>query len=73
MVGAHDRSVDQSQVVSPRSGGPLIDTRSLLNALLVVIAICAISTVIAATAMGLTTVALVTALVAGAFFCGMLC
>lgn len=71
MFGAREHSVDQS-VVSARAGG-LIDTRLLLSALLVLIAVLAIVTVVAATAMGQTTVALVTALVAGAFFCGMLC
>ncbi|MGV0834032.1 hypothetical protein [Mycolicibacterium thermoresistibile] len=73
MVGAHDRSVDQSRVVSSRPSGSSVDTRWLLGVLLVLIAICAIAGIVVATSMGQTTVALVIALITGAFFLGLLC
>lgn len=73
MVGAHDRSVDQSRVVSPRPGGSSFDTRWLLGILLVVIAVCAIAGIVVATSMGQTTVALVIALITGAIFLGLIC
>lgn len=72
MVGAQGRLVDQSKVVSPRPSGT-VDTRWLLAALLVLIAIFAIAGIVVATSMGQTTVALVIALYTGAVFLGLLC
>ncbi|GAT16005.1 Uncharacterised protein [Mycolicibacterium thermoresistibile] len=73
MVGARDRSVDRSKVVSPRPGGSSVDGRWLLGALLVLIVICAIAGIVVATSLGQTTLALVIALMTLAVFLGLMC
>jgi hypothetical protein len=74
MVGAHNGRVVQPPASPPHPVGRTIDaTHWLLGFLEIVIAIAVIVGVVAAISMGYPTVAIVIALVGGAFFAGQAC
>jgi hypothetical protein len=72
-AGAHDGPVVQPSANPPRHHGSIDATRWLLGVLQLLIAISVIVGVVAAMSMGYPTVAIVIALVGGAFFAGQAC